>query len=86
MSDSLLDALHELQSADLPIKSACNTALLLAELPEETAAKLLQLIDDPRISTPRLAEALHAQGHRIGDDSLLRHRNRSTGRGCKCPR
>lgn len=83
---NLLNELTDIATRPAVLKSVCNTAYVLAQLSEEEATAALALIDNPRISTARIATALQNNGHRVGDDSILRHRKRGTGAGCRCPR
>lgn len=57
----------------------CSTAKLISELTEADRNVLLNAIEKG-VSTTTLVSALRAEGYKIGDDSLNKHR---AGR-CKC--
>ncbi len=57
----------------------CSTAKLIVELNEADRTALLNAIEKG-ISTTTLVSALRAEGYKLGDDSLNKHRKQR----CKC--
>lgn len=81
--DDLLDS-----PASLP-GPKCTMAKVLGKIGEDDpdlAGRLLALIDNDEVSGSKIAGVLGKHGHDVDGQQVRRHRNRSTGRGCKCPR
>lgn len=84
MATSLNDALDSLTTEYVRKGPECSMAVLLRSLPEETAARVISLIDNSDVSATRIADTLAKAGHPIYVNSIRRHRGRGTARGCAC--
>lgn len=58
----------------------CSVGQLLDTLPTDEAKALAQAIRNPQWRATQIAAELRAEGHRIGGDTVARHRRG----GCKC--
>jgi len=76
----LLAAISEAQSS-LRNGSRCGVEILFTQLSEADIADLRQAFDDVNITTTVIGRILRERGHRIGDDSIRRHRRKA----CSCP-
>lgn len=65
--------------------SACTVSVILAELGDDDREALKAALDNPKITTRGIAQALAAIGHEVGVGTLARHRRRADGAGCRCP-
>lgn len=64
----------------------CKTAILLNTLEDEDRQALTKVLEDLSITAKQIVDWLRKHGHAISADSVRRHRKRSTGAGCQCPR
>lgn len=58
----------------------CTLGRVLTVLDSDDADALAVALSDPEVSATRIARALRASGHNVGDTSVARHRRGS----CKC--
>jgi hypothetical protein len=77
VAKSLFD---DIKSAQTTNRSACNVALLIKQLPPTDREGLLAALEDPAIYGSTIVKVLKDRGHRIGDDSVRRHRRGA----CSC--
>jgi hypothetical protein len=69
--------------------STCHFALTLGRLraaDPKAADALLQAVDDEAVSGADIARALSEYGYELPAYTVNRHRKRSTGNGCRCPK
>lgn len=52
----------------------CSVGQLLIALPDDEAAQLIEALNDRGITASVIADVLARHGHRIGHQSLTRHR------------
>lgn len=77
-----LERLHERRTPSIP----CTAQAALAQMDEADRAAVLDVLDNHRASMAALAQTLRAHGYDVNKSALQRHRHRSTGKGCVCPR
>lgn len=65
--------------------SRCTVAQLVDDLDDDDRRTLVAAMDDPRIQTRVIVEALKQLGHNMSTGVLARHRRRAGGAGCRCP-
>jgi len=58
------------------IGGACRTCELLRSLPKGEAKALQDALDDPKFSNAGLAKVLRAEGYKIADTTVGRHRRK----------
>lgn len=63
----------------------CGTARVLAQLPEDEAVALAQLIDGTDVFSTQIAEILNGHGYQVTAGQIAHHRRRVRGAGCTCP-
>lgn len=86
-SPSLSDALEEITIRRRGPR--CGMSVILDDLKAQDPKGhdlLLGMIDNVRIPTTSIAEALVAAGFTVQKDQVSRHRRRGSGRGCACPK
>lgn len=64
----------------------CNVARLMQSLDTDDAKALGSVMNDPSVTHRALALWLIKHDHKIGYDSIRRHRTRHKGAGCQCPK
>jgi len=64
------------RSAGLP----CSVGALLDRLPDDEAAALNRMLHELGWSAARIYDALEAEGHEVGRQTIGRHRSRA----CRC--
>jgi hypothetical protein len=64
----------------------CTVAKILEQISADDRDRLNRLLDNPDIPGSLIADALTRNGHTVSDKTILRHRRRSNGGGCRCPR
>lgn len=72
--------LDEIKAAQTVNRSTCNVALLVQQLAPADREGLLAAMEDPAIYGSTIVKVLKDRGHRIGDDSVRRHRRGA----CSC--
>ena len=74
--------LEEIRAAKRANGGTCSVATLLAKLdPPDSADLAGALSDHDTYPTSVIIEVLRARGHKVGEDTIRRHRRG----GCKCP-
>lgn len=74
------------RTAPLSRTRTCGVQKMLTPLKEPARREVLRLIDNMNVSCPQTSAFLSGMGFQINTVMILRHRNRSTPKGCKCPR
>lgn len=69
-----MSLLEQLARPKSPFRSRCTVAKLLEQLPSEDREALTRALADPKFQGTQISRALRAEGHRVGDDSVRRHR------------
>lgn len=81
----LTDALEKLKI--VPRGPRCSVGVLLSDLQDNDPAgyKLLsEMIDNNDIGSAQIVSALAAAKVRMGRETIVRHRRRAKGTGCRC--
>ncbi len=63
------------------VRPKCDVSIALASLPKKDAAALREAIADEAFPATQIARAVRAEGYRMGDSTVRRHRRGD----CTCP-
>ena len=69
-------SLRDQIAAESTIKKGppCSVALLLSELKGDDRQAVIEALGDPKVPATAIDRALLKEGHRVGSNSLQRHR------------
>lgn len=82
---NLSDDLVALENAPQQMRGPkCGVGQILDRIPDDERATLNRVIGDDRISAAAIARILQAHGHKIGHNSIVRHRRGYMQGGCAC--
>jgi len=66
--------------------SQCKVAWILSQVDDAQIPQLKKVFDNPSIHATKIADLLNRYGFAISYSSILRHRKRLFGSGCRCPK
>lgn len=75
-----------LEEPDTPKGPRCTVGAILDTLDTATAAKVRSVLDNPAVTSTRIADTLTDSGHRVQAPAVSRHRRRGASNGCRCSR
>jgi len=77
--DSLLTQLKNIEDA-VDAHGLCVSARIIAKLEAEEQETIIHLLMQTQVSIARIGNALRTHGHKVGDNSLWKHRRKT----CAC--
>ena len=75
----------EVKSEDVGRGGTCAVGLLLGAVDEETRDEFVAVLANGTWPGTAITRALNKRGHDITTQSVVRHRRRVDGTGCRCP-
>ena len=79
MAEDVPSLLDDIRAAARPIGPRCTVLIVSRELSQEDRTGLTTAIADGTIPASVIGAALRRRGHKIGDDSVRRHRTHKCG-------
>jgi len=66
--------------------SQCKVEWILSQVDDAQISQLKKVFDNPSVQATKIADLLNRHGFAISYSSILRHRKRLFGSGCRCPK
>jgi len=72
--------LQNLQKLEITTRELCRVARIIDALDDDEQKQVIHLIMETKVSCAKIGNALRAYGHKVGDNSLWKHRRKT----CSC--